>query len=429
LRILLTGATGFIGSHLLRALLEDRHEVICAVRQPQRQSVRDAAVRYMHADFTTDVQPAVWAPRLEGVDVVINAVGILREQGSQRFEDLHVRGPQALFLACEQVGVGCVIQISALGADEHANSRYHVSKKAADDLLAQLRLRWVILQASLVFGANGASARLFTTLASLPIIPLPGDGTQQVQPVHIDDVIATVLALLQSSECRRARIPIVGLAPMRFADFLLELRNALGLSRARFIRVPPALMNMGAALGSLLPGALLDRETLAMLQRGNTGPAGPMMSLLGRAPRDVRSFIPHDFAPAIASAAQLRWLLPLLRVSIAIVWIVTGLLSFGIYPVEESYALLARVGAPAGLAPLLLYGAAAFDLALGVGILFLRRRGWLWLLQITLILTYTIIISIKLPEFWLHPYGPILKNVPMLAAIWLLFELERRQRQ
>ena len=80
---------------------------------------------------------------------------------------------------------------------------------------------------------------------------------------------------------------------------------------------------------------------------------------------------------------------------------------------------------PAALRPLALYGAAALDLVLGVASLLMRRRRWLWLAQIALILGYTAIITARLPEFWLHPYGPVLKNLPMLAALWLLLELDR----
>ena len=74
----------------------------------------------------------------------------------------------------------------------------------------------------------------------------------------------------------------------------------------------------------------------------------------------------------------------------------------------------------------MLYGAAGFDLLLGLGIVFLSRRRWLWLAQLALISFYTVVIAWKLPEFLLHPYGPLTKNLPMLAAIWLLYELEEK---
>jgi hypothetical protein len=112
-----------------------------------------------------------------------------------------------------------------------------------------------------------------------------------------------------------------------------------------------------------------------------------------------------------------------LRFSIALVWIATGIISFGVYPVSDSYALLARAGISDAFAPVMLYGAAAFDLALGIAILFIHNK-WIWRIQIGLIIFYTAIIAWKLPEFVTHPYGPLLKNLPMLAAIWLLHEWE-----
>jgi len=74
----------------------------------------------------------------------------------------------------------------------------------------------------------------------------------------------------------------------------------------------------------------------------------------------------------------------------------------------------------------MLCGASAFDLLMGLGILLLARRRWLWLLQLGLIGFYTVVIAWKLPEFLIHPYGPLTKNLPMLAAIWLLYEQEGR---
>ena len=427
LRILLTGATGFIGGQLLPALLARGHEVVCAVRDPGRPLLANTGnVKYIEANFTRDLTPEAWLPRLNGIDVVINAVGILQERGAQTFEALHTRAPQALFLACEQAGVRRVIQISALGADAEATSRYHQSKKAADDLLAQTHLRWVIVQPSLVFGTAGTSARLFTLLASLPLMPVLGDGQQQVQPVHIDDVVATVMALLEPDSLSQVRVPVVGPQQVSFEQFLRVLRARMLLPRTLTFRTPMPLVRLSAALGSMIPGLMLDRETLAMLVRGNTAPAELVTSLLGRPPRAMVSFIPQEYATEVRRSAQLRWLLPIVRIALALVWIVTGIVSFGLFPTEQSFELLARAGVPALLQPLMLYGAAALDVSIGVGLLLLKRRQWLWLLQAALILGYTLIITIKLPEFWLHPYGPILKNLPILAAIVLMYELERR---
>jgi hypothetical protein len=185
-------------------------------------------------------------------------------------------------------------------------------------------------------------------------------------------------------------------------------------------------VKLGAALGNMLPRSLLDSATLQMLERGNTAPADAVTALLGHPPRAVNEFIDPAFAAASADAARLNALLPILRGSFVLLWIITGLLSFGIYPVEQSYALLARVGIAAPLNAWMLYGAASLDVALGVGILLIRKR-WLWRLQLALIVLYSLIITMFLPEFWLHPFGPVLKNIPLLAAILLLHEFEGRR--
>jgi hypothetical protein len=116
----------------------------------------------------------------------------------------------------------------------------------------------------------------------------------------------------------------------------------------------------------------------------------------------------------------------LLRLSIAIVWLTAGIVSAGLYPVEESLALLARAGLTGSAAYAALYGAALLDFALGIATLAMRRRRRLWLAQMALIGVYTGIITIALPEQWLHPYGPVVKNVPILVALAMLYTLEKR---
>jgi len=118
-----------------------------------------------------------------------------------------------------------------------------------------------------------------------------------------------------------------------------------------------------------------------------------------------------------------------LRVSVALVWIVTGIVSLGIFPVEDSLKLLSRVGIPAPAQPYALYAAAALDIILGMLSVMRRRPRWLWPAQIALVLGYTAIISVRLPEFWLHPYGPILKNLPLLGVLLLLAMLDPQQEK
>lgn len=419
MHILITGASGFIGSRLVDALRAAGHTVIEASRGAGHSPTR------VDADFTRDLDPAAWLPKLAGIDVVINAVGILRERGEQTFERVHTRAPQALFAACAAAGVKRVVQISALGA-ERGSTGYFRSKHRADEYLAQLPLDWTILQPSLVFGAGGASARLFTMLASLPLVPLPGGGRQQVQPIHVDDLVLAISGVVQRSDFARRRVALVGPEALMLREFLARLRHALGIPPARSLTIPPWFMHAVATVAQVSPRSLLDRDSLAMLEAGNTADPADTRELLARAPRRAEQFVARGERGCMAQHAQLEWLLPLLRWSIAIVWIWTGIVSLGLYPRAASLTLLARTGITGVLADVALYAAAALDLALGAAILLMRRRRLLWLAQFVLILAYTVIITIELPEFWLHPYGPILKNLPLLACIALLYRLEAR---
>lgn len=109
----------------------------------------------------------------------------------------------------------------------------------------------------------------------------------------------------------------------------------------------------------------------------------------------------------------------LVRLTLAAIWLVTGALSLGIYPKADSFGLLERVGLHGTTALTTLYSAATLDIAMGLLTLF-RPSKFLWKAQAMLTVAYTLIISVWLPEFWLHPFGPILKNLPILMLLWLL---------
>jgi uncharacterized protein YbjT (DUF2867 family) len=435
MRVLVTGAHGFIGRALCPVLAARGHTVVAGVhRTPARRAPPAGAAeatptaatpREVGVEFVRDTEPLAWRQRLDGVDAVINTVGLIREHGAATFQRVHVQAAVALFDACVQAGIRHVVQLSALGADAFAQTAYQRTKHAADEaLLERIPTAWCA-QPSLVFGSGGTSARLFLMLASLPVVPVPGDGQAAVQPIHVADLVDALCALVER-EGAGGRIALVGPAPLPFAQLLLTLRAGLGLRDTRVVRVPWPLMRAAAGLGAWLPHSLLDRDTLAMLARGNAADAHAVAALLGHAPRPVRAFIAPGEAPPLRTAARLRWLLPLLRGSVALVWIATGIVSLGLFPIEQSYALLARTGVPAALAPLMLYGAALLDLALGVLVPVLRgrRRRLLWRVQFGLVLFYSVVIAWRLPEYWLHPYGPLTKNLPLLAVLVLLDVLE-----
>ena len=423
MRILLTGATGFIGRAVVDALQARGHTVVRVQRRPGLPGED-----IVQADYAQVPSRDWWLPRLAGIDAVVNAVGILREQGAQTFAALHTTAPAELFRACAAAGVPTVVQVSALGADARARSGYHLSKKAADDVLRELPLRGAIVQPSLVYGEGGSSAALFNKLAVAPVLAFPLGGRMLVQPVHRDDVVQGIVRLVESPPPGIETVAFAGPRPIALRDYLQELRSALGEGGKQWILpMPTALFRFGAAAAGHVPGSMLDAETADMLLAGNATEDNALARLLPQPPRPVRDFIPSATREAVRREAVLDLWLPILRVALALMWIWTAVVSFGLYPVDDSLALLARVGLHGAVATVALYGAAALDLLLGVLTLAApaRWRRTVWLAQLALIAGYTLLITVFLPEYWLHPYGPLTKNLPILAAILLLWGLER----
>jgi uncharacterized protein YbjT (DUF2867 family) len=424
MRILITGASGFIGRHLVQTLRK-QHDLVVCVRNPESAAKRFPGMETVVRDFASVATVEAWLPCLRDIDVVINAVGIIRESGAQSFEQLHHRAPCALFQACARAGVKKVIQISALGADDTAFSQYHLSKKAADDCLRQLDLDWVVVKPSLVYGPGGTSAAFFKALAALPFIPVVDRGDQPIQPIHIDDLIATIGALLTPDAPVRLSLDAVGPRPITFKDMLEQYRRWLGLQAARLLPVPYRLSLFAGKLAGLLGNTPLTGEAIGMLRRGNTGDVSTMHDVLEITPRSLNTALAeHPAEQADRWHARLFFLRPLLRIALGLLWLVTGIVSLGLYPLDHSVALVEQVGITGGLAPLAVYLAALIDCALGMALLMRYRVRWAGAAQIGLMLGYSALITVGLPEYWLHPFGPVTKNVPLIVATLVMIALE-----
>ena len=173
MKILLCGASGFVGRHLEKALLEAGHQVTRGVRQPR--NTNDVAI-----DYRNDTEISTWIPRLSGIEAVVNAVGVLRDSKAQPMAKLHDAVPRALFAAAAQSGLTRIVQISALGVGTGIPTAYMQTKQRADDFLQTLNVDWAILRPSLIYGKDGASTRMFMLLAQLPMMMLPGAHTNSL---------------------------------------------------------------------------------------------------------------------------------------------------------------------------------------------------------------------------------------------------------
>ncbi|HHX4056357.1 MAG: SDR family oxidoreductase [Burkholderia contaminans] len=414
--VLVCGANGFIGRALCAQLEAGGHRVLRGVRHATGPS--DVEI-----DFAKDIDPDAWLARLEGVDVVINAVGILADQRGATLDAVHRAAPCALFTACCRAGVRRVIQISALGV-ERGDTRYFASKCAADRFLQTLPIDFRIVRPALVYGTDGASARFFRTLASLPVQVLPAGGHQRLRPVHVDDLAEVVARCVDAPAAGHAVIDVVGADEVEYREMLARYRAALGFPPAARIGLPGPLAGMAAVLLGTLPGAIFTRDTWTMLRGGNTGDPAAATAMLGRPPRGIDGFIGAD-AAALRRDALAMWRRPLLRGALAIVWIWTAIASAFIHPLHASLALLAPAhltGLPALIA---LYAASALDFAFGIATVVAPSRR-LWVAQAALIVAYSAVIAVTMPGLLAEPFGPVLKNVPILAILLILFSEEEQ---
>jgi hypothetical protein len=136
--------------------------------------------------------------------------------------------------------------------------------------------------------------------------------------------------------------------------------------------------------------------------------------------RTVANFLPPDSTVAIAARVREDWILPVHRLVLAMIWLITACLSAGLTPLEDSLALLAPLGLQGQPALCALYSAVVLDTAFGIATL-LRPGPRLWLLQAGLIVFYSVVIAVYLPAFWLHPFGPLLKNLAILSLLLHLY--------
>jgi len=430
MRVLVTGAYGFIGAHITAALLAAGHEVTCAVRGA-RLDTRFPGIRALACDMARDIHPADWRPRLAGIDAVINAAGILRETRSDSFAAVHEAAPLALWQACVEAGIRRVIQISALG--DPADGAFIASKHRGDAALAALDLDWLVLRPSLVYSARGAygGTSLLRALAALPgVLVLPAGGRQRLQPIAAEDVALAVTQALARPAAARETLALVGPETLTLTAYLMAWRRWLGYGRARVLGVPRALTRLVAWCGEKFGSGPLGQTMLRMLERGNHAGAeacARQQAVLGLAPRPLARVLAET-----PSAVQDRWharlyfWLPALRLGIAALWLISGLTGW-LVPREALQPLAATT--PFDTATLLLAARATATLDLVLGVLCLGRwqRPRVLGLMLVMLLGYTLGVALLWPALWLEPFGGLAKNLPLLAALAILIVTDERR--
>lgn len=287
--ILLTGATGVVGSALLPALLDHGHEVRCLVRDPRRLGPERVRVQLSLADLG---DPRGLRHAVRGAETVIHVAAAIRDQPPRRLEEINALATYRLLRAAEAVGVKRFLFFSAIGASSHQRTRFFRSKALAEDMVERSPLQTTVLAPSIVYDRDDAWITLMRRLALLPLLPIPGGGGACFEPVWAGDVAAATLAAL---EAEPRRYELAGPDRLTLDQIAKLVATAAGRPR-RLVHVPLPFVRSGLialrrVLGErafatweeaeLLEVPMLAREGSADIERLGIAPRRMLAVLAG----------------------------------------------------------------------------------------------------------------------------------------------------
>lgn len=418
---LIVGANGFLAGYLIAALRRHGWRVLRGVRDSGQIAREDERI----ADLARMTTPEAWGQTLQGVDVVINAAGILRETGEQTFQTIHIDGPLALAQACVMQGVPRFVQISALGRAEDGG--FLASKHAFDQALLDLPLSAVALRPSIVYAASGSygGTSLLRALAAFPGWQLlPGDGHWPLQPVAAEDL--GEIAALAAAGTQHGIYEIGGPRTMSLREYQTHWRRWLRIDGQRAIDFPQALVSLQVEISERLGRGPVGRTMWCMLRRGNiTAPDAHarVRADFGHAARDLPAAL-----AATPSQVQDRWhaqlyfLAPTLRLAIVALWLISALAGW-LTPASTIEAMVDGSALQSWQPVALARATATLDALLAFGLLIGWRPRWMLGLMGVSVLAYSVLFGALLPSQWLDPLGGLAKNLvvlPALAVAWVL---------
>ena len=269
MKVLVTGATGFVGPAVANAIADAGHDVRVLERRPG--AWREAGIRCEEA-VQGDVTDADSLRRAaNGMEVVVHLVAI-RQGKREQFERVMVEGTRNLIAAAKEAGAGRFVLMSALGVTEQNKDLvpYYGAKWAMEQDTKASGLEHVTFRPSFIFGRDGGILPTFVKLAKLsPFTAIMGSGEQRIQPIWIDDLAAYFARAIEVRETNRT-FELGGPDVVDWNELWRRIRALLGIRRRPMIHMPIGLMRVPAVVTERLPGDIpLTQDLLTMLEVGD----------------------------------------------------------------------------------------------------------------------------------------------------------------
>jgi NADH dehydrogenase len=282
-RIFVTGATGFVGRTVVRALQARGHAVRCLVRRGSESHLRgQEALERVEGDV---LSPPTLERGMAGCDTVVHLVGIIRETPGATFERIHTQGTLNVLEAAAATGIRRYLHMSALGSRAGARARYHRTKWAAEEAVRASPLAWTIFRPSIIYGRGDEFVSLLAGLVGrLPVVPVIGGGQQRLQPVSVEQVAEGFARAADAPASEKHAYDVGGPEAVTMVRLLDLIGLALDRPRVRKIHVPLALVRPAARLLHRLPGFPLTPDQLLMLEEDNVCDPQPFHATFGLTP-------------------------------------------------------------------------------------------------------------------------------------------------
>ncbi len=288
------GASGFVGSQVVRALAQDGWRIRAAVRNPHLEQAerlrihgKVGQIQVLPANIR---KPDSVHEMLTDAVAVVNLVGVLFERGRQRFQAVQAMGARNLAQAAADFGINHLVQISAIGADANSRSAYARTKGEGEQAAFELVPSAVVLRPSVVFGSEDQFFNRFANMAaSAPALPLIGGGQTRFQPVYVGDVARAVVRALKDPSAAGRTYELGGPTVYTFREILELVLRETGRNRP-LVPLPFFAANlMGRAFDLVTPVLPFDppltADQVELLRQDNVvSPNMPGLADLGVTP-------------------------------------------------------------------------------------------------------------------------------------------------